>query len=244
MLLWNYPIMTRFFVPFLPLLYLGLCVEGKHLISMLAKNLRGGRPPERIFAGVLGLAVLAVAGLGIRQYAAGARPGLRRGSRERAALEKEKQEMYGWVRRHTNPDTRLLPSEDVKLYLHTGRQALWPIAFSTASFHSADAGILRFQLDHIMDGALQTGARYWVAVEGDYYIETTAPLVRQRLSEVQSVLPEVFRSTGSRVRVYDLSCILRERDPDCRRALSILFPPGAASACSAAEPRMERFRRF
>ena len=221
-LLWNYAIMNRFLMLFLPLFYAGIWIEGRHLVLMVRENLRRRHPPsERVLAGGLGLAV-AVLGMGaVWHYVAGNRPALRERTQQWAGLLLEQQEAYDWIRRHTNPDDRLIAIDDVKLYLNTGRQAMWPIAFSTALVYRADPRDLDFQLDHITDVARHIGARYWLAADYDY--DRTAPQVIERLSQLKSVLPRVFQSRKKRIEIYDLSCVLQPVGPECREAPPTLF---------------------
>jgi hypothetical protein len=201
-LLWNYPIMERFLVPFLPLFYAGLWIEGRHLAGMVRANLRSPRAAEKTLAGVLALGMAVMAVWAAEHYLK--RSSLRQKGEERAALDVEKHQAYEWIRANTTPDTRLLASEDVSLWFATGRQAVWPIAFTTVSFYSNDPARLQFQLDHLTDVAQGVGAHYWMTVEGDYYIETSSPLVARRLADLKASLPVVFQSSGGRVQIRDI----------------------------------------
>ncbi len=211
-LLWNYPIMNRFLMPFVPLFWAGVWVEGRRLVSMVAAHLRRGRPiAERIVAGVFTVALVAIGVLAVSNYLGGIRKGRRAEGEQWAAYTQEKRQAYDWIQRNTAPDTRLLALDDVVLYLYTGRQAMWPLAFTTASFFSSDVEILRSELDHLTDVARHIGARYWVTVEGDQNFPTGSPLVAERVLQLQNSLPQMFRSSGGTVRVRDLSPVLQSR---------------------------------
>ncbi|MBI3697298.1 MAG: hypothetical protein HY238_20985 [Acidobacteria bacterium] len=205
-LLWNYPLMDRFLMLFLPLFYAGLWVEGRHFAALLRANLRPSRPlAEKALAAMLGV----VAGAGLLRaaghYLRGYRPQLFTMVARRTALGAEKQQAYEWIRGHTGPGVRFVAYEDVSLYLYTGRQAMRPIAFSTEAFYKKDEKALERDLDHITDVARHIGARYWVMAEDDFHMETGLPLIEKRLGEWKTRLPAVFRSSGNKVAIYDLS---------------------------------------
>ncbi len=205
-LVWNYPIMSRFLVPFLPLFYAGAWMEGVHLASMVRKTLgQGGELAEKIIAGLIAAGLAGTASAAAAAYMNDSRARLREDGKQRAALQKQKAEAYHWITTHTGTSAKILASEDICLYLYTGRQAVWPLAFTTAPFYETDTRDLQQQLDHWTDVGRTIGARYWLAVDGDYYIEAVSPLVRDKMAASQAALPEVFRSSAGAVRVYDLS---------------------------------------
>src|SRR5208282_3941900 len=85
---------------------------------------------------------------------------------------------------------------------------------------------LQYDLDHITDVAREIGAEYWVATPDDsdkQWVAAKGPL-ESRLVQVESVLPEVFRSSAGRVRVYALPCIRHPEEPACETADRVLFP--------------------
>lgn len=221
-LVWNYGIMNRFLMLFLPLFFAGLWAEGKHLAALIGENARPPRPSgTRAVAAGMALVFLALAGLALRQYATWVDL-LPKVSRRGLLLE-EKREAYDWIRRSTDPSARFIAYEDASLYLYTGRQAMRPIAFSTEAFYTDNAQILSRELAHIMDSPRAIGARYWVACDDDFQMETGESLIEKRIAEVEKVLPQVFRSRQGRVRVYDLSC-LHSSDPRCQAVMAVLFP--------------------
>lgn len=200
--LWNYALMDRFLLPFLPLLYAGLWTEAKHLIVLLQRSTRSAA--EKGVAGVLALGLLAVGLLAVREYFFGYRTQLRDLARDRADLGREKQEAYAWIRTHTAPDTRLVAYEDASLYLYTGRQAVRPVAFSTEAFYRKDESILRRDLDHIFDTARAIRAQYWLMSDDDFRLETGLLRIHERMAGIQATLPVVFQSSRGRLRIHEL----------------------------------------
>jgi hypothetical protein len=230
-LVWNYALMDRFLLLFLPLFYAGLWVEGRHWICMLRNNLRPARPAAATaFAGMLAAGSGALAALAASHYLSGLLPRAPGAAASRAARMQEKQQLYDWIRRNTAPGDRFIAYQDVNLYLYTGRQAMRPIAFSTEGFYKKDQKILERDLDHITDVARHIGARYWVMADDDFRLETGLPLIESRMNQLRSVLPSVFRTAGGRVEVYDLSCLFFQDRPECRRAARILLPADTAGA--------------
>jgi len=215
-LIWNYTLMDRFLLLFVPMFYAGLATEVRHLGAMLAENLRSQRSTgEKILAGVLGLALVALGGLAVRHYGRGLRKpaALNQG----AAVAGEKQEAYRWIRDNTNPRDRFIAYEDASLYLFTDRQAIRPIVFSTEAFFQQDERVLRRDLAHFTDVAQQVRARYWLAAEDDFHLETGLPLIQEKVSQLRAILPAVFRSNQSKVQIYDLCAAPLRLCGDSRR---------------------------
>ncbi len=209
--LWNYPLMDRFLLPFLPLFYAGLWVEGRHFVELLRRPARSAA--ERGIAIGLGLGLLALGVLAAEDYLFGFRTQLRPMAQKRSALDREKQEAFAWIRSNTPSDGRFLAYEDAYLYLHTRRKAIRPMAFSTAAFYLKDESILDRELSLIQEVAQGIGARYWLVAEDDWAMETGGPLIHRRVAELQAGLPVLFTSSGGRVRVFQLDAGSRLSSP-------------------------------
>jgi ABC-type sugar transport system permease subunit len=222
---WNYGLMDRFLLLFLPLLYAGLWVEAKNFFTMLRTNLRAGRPrSDRVLAAILMGALGAVGVLAVNEYVRGFRRALPRLAAKRAVLAREKNELYEWIGHNTDPGARFVAYEDVSFYLSTGRQAMRPIAFSTEAFYMEDEDVLKRDLMHITDVARHIRARYWVVSSDDFDMETGTPLVDERMAQLKSVLPLAFRSSSGKVQLYDLGCLLEPDRSECSAARRLLFP--------------------
>ncbi len=245
-LVWNYTLMDRFFAWALPLLLAGAWFE----ISRLARTTRelfrpGAAGGERAVAAVM-MALFAAAGLyGGYRYLWVTPRALAASLAERRALGAEKLQAYDWIRGHAAPSDRFIASEDASLYLYTGRQALRPMAFSTAAFYLQSRPILRQDLARLADTPRQIGARYWLAAADDYHLESAEEFIQKRSGELLAATPEVFRSPAGGVRIYDLgpdAAALATGSLEARRledgaaAANRSSNPGAAGDPAAGDP--------
>jgi len=219
-LAWDYPEVQRFLIPFLPLLAAALWIEAKWIARKLFAALRAPRPTlERIFAAALALVFFAGA-LGVAwNFGFDAdRATQRRASVERGALLAQKREGYEWLRQNSSPDARVVAGEDGALYLYTGRQAMAHIALQRAGAY--DDAYLQVDLNHMTDVAKAIDAQYWFAASDDSDKQWLAakPFLAERFKEIESALPEVFRSSDGRVRIYDLTCLQHPEISACKSA--------------------------
>ncbi len=222
--LWNYAVMDRFLMMFLPFFYAGVWLEGKHLAAMLLDNFRRGPWANRMLAAVLSLAATAVFLYAGWHYLFADRSAILVPNERREALARQKAELFAWIRANTDPGARFIAYQDVNLYLHTGRQAMRPIAFSTAAFYARSEKVLERDLLHFTDVARRIEARYWVVASDDFDMETGVPLIEKRMEALKSVLPMVFQSQGDKVRLYDLACLHEGERVECRQAARVLVP--------------------
>jgi hypothetical protein len=233
-LFWDYLGWDRFLLAFLPLFAAGFYWGAKELVSLAWHGRSSQVLMDKLIAGTLCAAILLLSTAVLWNFVFGERAELQRESTRRALLLSEKREMYDWIRRYSSKDARVVTpdTEDAALYLYTGRQAMRRIAFLPAGAY--DEQITRRDLDHVMDVAQATGAQYWMTVdEYDATWNAYHDLVQARLSELTSVLPELFRSSNGHVRILGLRCLQEVRDANCRAARGILFPDRKASG-----PRM------
>jgi len=226
-LLWDYPEIKRFLIPFLPLIAASLWFGGKMVTEDLGRAIRGPRPAvERAIAAVVGVAALALA-IGMAwNFIFSDRAGMAKASDEAARLLAEKREAYGWLREHAAPDARVVAGEDVALYLYTGRQAMSHIALVPAGAY--DPAQMQRDLDHMTDVARAIGATYWMESPDDSEKQRKAakPLLEARFSEIENVLPELFHSSAGHVKIYGTNCILHPEETQCASAERALFPAG------------------
>ena len=230
-LMWDYPEIKRFLIPFLPLIAASLWYGGKEIARELASAIRAPRPAfERAFAAVLGVVAIALA-LGMAwNFAFSGRAEMMTTSEDAASLLVEKKEAYEWLRANTPPDARVVAGEDVALYLYTGRQAMSHLTLVPAGAY--DAKQLREDLDHMTDVARAIGAGYWMASPDDSSKQRKAakPPLETRFAEIEGVLPELFRSSGGRVKIYGTNCILHPEQSACASADRALFPAANSSS--------------
>ncbi|HWH60055.1 MAG TPA: hypothetical protein VN682_20675 [Terriglobales bacterium] len=225
-LTWDYPDWERFLLPFLPLLAGYFWLEGKRITKRCLSQLNTGcgRADTLLAGGVLVL-VLAL-GLGVCWNFAGGgeRKWLTSTSGERGALLPEKREAYEWLKWHSAKNSRAIAMEDAALYLYSGRQAMQAISFLPSGPY--DPGQIDRDLDHITDVARAIGAEYWFTASDDdaQYLKSVRVVADARLGQVESVLPEVFRSKEGHVRIYGLDCVRRPETAGCESADRLLFP--------------------
>ncbi len=204
-LVWNYTLMERLLLLFLPLFLWGAVAEGRGLVGRAIEVWRQRGPWGQRIAGAL-----ITAGVGsLLAYGAYRAlwviPGHTvRQTAQRTALAVHKQAAYDWIARETAPEHRLIAYEDGLLFLHTGRQAMRPIATSTAAFYRQDMAPLKHDLEHLGDTARAIGARYWLVAQDDYHLESASEFLREATSGQLRGLPIAFES-GDAVRIYDLS---------------------------------------
>ena len=204
LLFWSYPIAGRGLIPFLPLFAAGLWAEWKRLAKRIWESLDRSKPrTERWVAALLTvILVVFVAGIGWAQERNSRL--MSSESRQRGSLLSEKHEAYSWLRANTPPDSKVIAYEDVNLFLFSGRQALRPITFSPAALY--DPALLESDISCLTVSARAVKAEYWLMSDDDFGIEwtdaTSAGLARE--GELGNALPEVFRSSLGRVRVYGL----------------------------------------
>jgi hypothetical protein len=224
-LTWQYPEIKRFLVPFLPLFAASLWFGGKIVLRDLWSAIRGPRPlVERGFAAVAALFILALAVGMVGTFAFSGRGSMVADSKDAARLLAEKREAYEWLRANSSPDARAVATEDVALYLYTGRQAMSHIALNPAGLY--DPAQMQRDLDHMTDVAKGIGASYWIASPDDSGKESKAakPLLAARYAEIEGVLPELFQSSGGRVKIYGTKCIVHPEVAACAAADRVLFP--------------------
>jgi hypothetical protein len=225
-LLWDYPEIQRFLIPFLPLFAASLWIEGRYIAAKLTTAIASPRSAfERSIALVTGLAAVALMGILLWNFVANSdRRQLHELSSRRSILLGEKREAYQWIRDNTPVDARTVAGEDACLYLYTGRPSMSFIALSrVGAFEQAR---LQNDLDHMTDVARAINAQYWIASsdDSDKQWKSAKPFLEARLNQIESVLPRLFRSSAGHVQIYDLSCVRHPEDRACASADGVLFP--------------------
>jgi hypothetical protein len=200
--IWDYPAMARFLMPFLPLFVAGAWSEakqiGRHVVAAVRTHGLRKEGPAII--------VLSLAAFGL---AVGTGWSLWRGhvalieqAKRRASFGPEKREAYDWLRDIAAADASVIAYEDAALYLYSGRKAFRPVIFLPAGrFQPA---LLRSELGCISASAEQTRATYWMVSDDDFDFEWE-PAAADGLEREKSFLegrPLVFRSQAGRVRIY------------------------------------------
>jgi 4-amino-4-deoxy-L-arabinose transferase-like glycosyltransferase len=205
LLFWPYPIAERCLLPFLPLFVTGIWGEGKRLSIRIRESFNNSPPRTERWAAALLSVVIVVSAVGIGLAQERNSDLISRESRERGTLLPEKHEAYSWLSANTPPGSKAIAYEDISLFLFSGRQALRPITFSSAALY--DPSLLQSDVDCLMSSAQGIHASYWVMSDDDFSIEwtdaTSAGVARE--TQLSNLLPELFRSSSGRVRIYGLN---------------------------------------
>jgi hypothetical protein len=206
LLLWNYPVMERFLLLFLPLFIAGVWLEGKTLGHRLVKDtLRPSqaRPAPKGAAIFLGLALLAVAICAVKSYCQEFVM-LRRTSIARNQLLSDKQQTYAWLNHNTPPDSTIIAYEDAVVYLYANRQAIRPVIFSPSGISQAEHLDAELACMPATGAALHAG--YWMVSDDDFGFEWEPAIAsgRKREVELEGGWPLAFQSTNHHARLYRL----------------------------------------
>jgi len=204
LLLWDYPIMPRFLIPFLPLLVASVWLEAKRLSARILSSLRMGRFGEEWFAAIFLSVIVAALVLATGWSAWAGHTAISQQSRERSGIGREKREAYEWLRENASTDSRVVANEDASLYLYSGRQAMRPVIFAPSGLFRP--ALLDLELACLTESALRFHAAYWVIADDDFGSEWEPATSRGKDREkvYEEVLPLAFRSSGGRIRIYQL----------------------------------------
>ena len=194
--------MARFCLPLLPLFCLGIWTEVRHVFTMATATLRARGPvlEKALVVGVLGgCGLLAVTVVTAYWQTRGS---VVENSAAQVTVEAEKKELYAWIRTQTDPSARFVSSDDVDLYLHTGRQAMRPIAFSKQPSYTGNRETLAQDLGNIFDTAHHIRATYWVSSDWDYSWLDDGPEMRDRVGQKLQNFPVIFQTARERIRLH------------------------------------------
>jgi hypothetical protein len=205
---WPFP-PQRFLVPFVPLLFGGLIIVFREIALYVSNAFKSGAAAEkRAQAAALGVVLFAMGGTVMSNYAYVVPRRLSALMAGQRSLLAEKQQAYRWIDAHTTAESRFIAYDDVLLYLYTGRQAIRPIASSTASSYDNDPVYAKRDAAHLGDVARYVHADYCVASSNDFDVELgdDRTILLRRENQMLSGLPLVFKTDSGHIRIYDLRC--------------------------------------
>jgi hypothetical protein len=206
LLVWTHSdVLQRIFLPFLPLLCVGLATEVRRLLSLLADSFRRKqRLIQRAMAVAIGAALgTAVAG-GAYAYVGYIPYIVKTEAPWQAGFTAEKQDLFAWIRQNTDPSASVVACHDAELYLYTGRQAMRPLGVLPQSLYLHDVRTWQQTRDQLLDVARYVRAQYWVVPSEDY---SWLPIRDNYTRDVRALLnsqPLLFESWSGRVRLYDI----------------------------------------
>ncbi len=204
-LLWNYLLMERFWLPFLALLLAGASHELIRIARMTGESWRKSAAADRVVIAAFSSAIALLAGFGGYRTLLQAPRALAAGERPRAELAESKREAYQWLRERAAEDETVISYDDAALYLYTGRKSMRAFSPLTDSFFAQSRELLARDLDRATDTAAALGARYWVASPDDFEMTHAPEEIREHLAEELAATPVAFESRDGRVRVHDVA---------------------------------------
>ncbi len=207
-LLWNYTLMSRFWLAFMPLFLVGAAVELGRLASGIRKVFaQSGQLDQRIAAGFFGLALSALVLNGAWRYAVLVPRGLHSVAVHREKTLAAKQEAYDWLVRAGDLGP-VISYEDALLYLYTGAQGMRPFICSTEPFFKQDEDAMKRDIARIGDTAQALNARYWIVSDDDFELDYAGPELETATAELLRNWPVVFESANGTVRIHEADAAL------------------------------------
>jgi hypothetical protein len=188
---WDYPLVERFLIPFIPLLVMALWLEVTNLVGLIQRTLSGATKDQRPAAVFLAVIVCTFAIFSGVSFQNGT-VGYLQKSRIRAAMLREKQMAYEWLVANTTRDDVVVAYEDASLYLYTGRQSFRPVIFSPAG--GSNPELQRAEQECMGVSAKALHAKYWLISDDDFGMELgkAAEMARaqeKKLGAVSSLHP-------------------------------------------------------
>lgn len=201
-LLWNYTLMSRFWLAFMPLFLVGAAAE----LSLLAGGIRkvfaeSSQLDQKIAAGLVGLALSALLLNGAWRYALLVPRGLGSVAEHREKALSAKQEAYEWLA-HSGEAGPVISYEDALLYLYSGAQAIRPFICSTAPFFKQDEDAMKRDIARIGDTAAALNASYWIVSDDDFELDYAGPQLETATTELLRTWPVVFESANGSIRIH------------------------------------------
>ncbi len=176
---WNFSPSVRLMLPVLPLLAIGLYLEGRVLAQLIRRSLQGKDYGNRVAAYTILAGIIVGCLYGIRQngiFIARDIPALLQQGR---ALTARSREVFRWCRASLPPSAVVLASDDTLIYLYTGRKSVRPVPNSVAFYTDDHAGILA-NFTHLDEVARAFGITHILIGPGDYETEFE-PADRQQI---------------------------------------------------------------
>ena len=167
---WNFSPSVRLMLPMMPLLAIGVYLEGGVLAALIRRSLQGKDFGNRVAAYVILAGIVVGYLFGIRQNAIFITreiPALLQQSRELTARSRE---VFRWCRTSLPSSAVVLASDDTLVYLYTGRKSVRPVPNSVAFYTNDHAGMLA-NFTHLDDVTHAFGITHILINPRDYETE-------------------------------------------------------------------------
>jgi len=167
---WNFSPSVRLMLPILPLLAIGLYLEGGVLAGLIRSSLRGKDAGNRAVACLIVIALFGGCVYGIREntiFIARNIPALLQQARAQTARSRQ---VFRWCRESLPSSAVVLASNDTLVYLNTGRKSVRPVPNSIAFYTNDHAGILA-NFTHLDEVTQAFGITHILISPGDFETE-------------------------------------------------------------------------
>lgn len=203
-LLWNFVLMSRFGLAFLPLFLAGAAVAVAGLVASIKRSFRNGQPlDQRIAASVLGLILVGLIGNGAWRYTVEVPRGYRGRAIQREGALVAKREAYDWLAKQSKGGL-VVSYEDGLLYLYSEFQGMRPFSLSTEAFFRQSPTMIDRDIDRFGDTASELQADYWLVASDDFELAYAKPQMVDATAELLEKSSVVFESTDGTVRIHEL----------------------------------------
>lgn len=213
----------RFLVPFLPLFFGGLWLEGRHFVAIVKGqgNLRRSLE-ERAIGRALVLGAVVLMTLVATNYCWAVPKTISAAADRNRRVLADECEAYKWIRKHTAIGSRIIAYRGGLAYLYTGRQAVPAIMSRTQAFYLGKSLYALQDAAHLADVARYIHASYWIASQVDFSLagQRERTILQKKQNQLLAKAPLVFQSADRAVKVYNVRCLDEPREGGCPRATS------------------------
>jgi hypothetical protein len=193
LLMWHFPPNERFVLPLFPLLAAGLVEELEHLAKMLWAGFRHREVGQRVVAGIIAIAAVAIFGTAAAMQGYVTLVFLHQSAQEKSAKLHDLKEAYSWISTNLPASATMLAYDDPLLYLYTGwRGNYLPLLprWWYAEDHAAMIGAYRDLANYCRNRGL------------DYVLFTSQDLSREVGEEDRQAIERVVRENPRLKPVY------------------------------------------
>jgi hypothetical protein len=207
-LVWNFTLMSRFWLAFMPLFLVGAAVELRRLGSGIRKIfVESAQSDQRIAAGFFAFALSALVLNGAWRYAVAVPRGFRSIAAHREKALAAKRQAYDWLAASSDTGP-VISYEDGLLYLYTGTQGMRPFVASTEAFFRQDEDAMKRDIARLGDTATYLNAKYWIVSEDDFELDYAGPQLEAATAALLQTSPVVFESDGGTVQIHAIDAAL------------------------------------
>lgn len=196
----------RYLLPFGPLFFAGLWLEGRHIVGVIAGRLKQscGRD-ERAASGILAAGAIVLAAIIAINYGYSLPQKIENLGTSHEKILADEQVVYQWLRQHAASDARIIALEDGLTYLYTGRKSVRSIFCISEGYYVTGSEYIQHDASRLGDVARHVNASYWLTTPYDYPLQTprNRALLIAKQRELLETAPVVYRSPDGQIVLYD-----------------------------------------